>query len=252
MKTIAILQARMSSTRLPGKVLALIKNRPMLEFMLERVQHAELIDQVVVATSTDNSDDVLEDFCNHLKIKCYRGSLNNVLQRFENAVNKYGGDYVVRLTGDCPLIDPRVIDATIQFFLNGGYDYASNTMPPTFPDGLDVEVFSKQALERSYKMAKTASELEHVTLYMRNHPEEFRLGGFLGMQDFSKLRWTVDEPEDLVLVRAIFNALYEERITFGYQDVIDFLKKNKNLSQINSKFSRNEGMKKTNKKDSNE
>jgi len=251
MKVVAVLQARTTSTRLPGKVLAQIQGRPMLELMLERVRRAELIDQVIVATSTGKSDNALENLCKHLGVECYRGSLDNVLQRFRGAVRKYGGDHVVRLTGDCPLIDSGVIDATIRFYLDGGYDYASNTMPPTFPDGLDVEVFSRQALESTFEKAGTALELEHVTPHMRNHPETFKLGGFQGSRDLSRLRWTVDEPEDLEFVRAVYDALYEKKESFGYLDVLELMEQNEELGQLNNMFSRNEGMRKNQKEGSN-
>ena len=209
MKILAIIQARASSSRLPRKVLAPILGSPMLARMLERVQRSRLIDEVVVATSDDTSDNELEVLCNQIGVACYRGSLDNVLQRFYGAVGEYGADHVVRLTGDCPLIDPDVIDNTIRFYLDEGFDYASNTSPPMFPDGLDVEVFSVKALVKAVGTAEKSSELEHVTPFLRNHKELFKLGGYRADMDRSNLRWTVDEPEDLEFVRAVYDALYE-------------------------------------------
>lgn len=248
MKVLAVIQARFSSARLPGKVLAPILGKPMLQCMIERVQRSGVVDEVVVATSVESSDDELEKLCLDIGVQCHRGSLDDVLTRFVSAVSSVGADHVVRLTGDCPLMDAEVIDKTVQTYLDGDYDYVSNVSPPTFPDGLDVEVFSVEALETAGKLADKGSEREHVTPYIRNHPDLFRLGSFTGEQDLSSKRWTVDEPADLEFVRSVFLHLSDKSV-FGYRDVVELLESRPELEMINAGFVRNEGMEKSLKQD---
>jgi spore coat polysaccharide biosynthesis protein SpsF len=206
-KRVAIIQARTSSSRLPGKVLLPILERPMIVFMAERLGSAKRIDQVVVATSNDASDDPLAAQLARHGIACVRGSLNDVLDRFHRAALETQADHVVRLTGDCPLMDADLVDHALALLAAGDIDYVANTLPPAFPDGLDVEAFTFAALDQAWKNATLRSEREHVTPYMRTPASGLRIGSWTGLVDASALRWTVDHADDyehvLALVRAV-------------------------------------------------
>ena len=243
---LAILQARTSSSRLPGKVLKPILGRPMLAHQIERVSRSRLIDKLIVATSTDSSDDHVEALCGQMSTDCFRGSLDNVLDRYYQCALRYAPDTVVRLTGDCPLADPEVIDGTIQYFLDSGLGYATNGgAEPTFPDGLDVEVFTLAALKAAWENARLPSEKEHVTLYINRHPELFRIGIYKNTADMSGLRWTVDEPRDFEFVTRVYEELYPGNPEFTSQDILELLERMPELSLINTGIERNEGMKKS-------
>ena len=195
MTVLAILQARVTSTRLPNKVLAPILGQPMLARQIERLRRATTLDTLVVATSDDASDDPLAAMCAAIGVPWHRGSLNDVLARFQGACAVFGpADHVVRLTGDCPLADPAVIDAVVRHHLASGADYTANAIQPSWPDGLDVEVMRSAVLQRAFDEARLPSEREHVTPYIHKHPEWFSIGHVKGDQDLSCLRWTVDEP----------------------------------------------------------
>lgn len=237
---LAILQARVSSTRLPGKVLKLILGKPMLSLQLERIKRSKKIEQIVVATSTESSDDVIETLCQDLQITCYRGSLDDVLERFYKAALKYLPEHVVRLTGDCPLIDPQIIDDVIDFYLSGDFDYVSNSLEPTFPDGLDVEVFSFSVLEIAWHEAVLPSHREHVTPFIHQQPDKFKIGHYKGQRDLSLFRWTVDEAEDFELVNRIYEELYPRNVSFTTEDILNLLSRNPSLVQINCYLKRNE------------
>jgi len=246
---LAILQARVSSSRLPGKVLKPLLGRPMILRQIERLRRATRIDRLVVATSTDPSDDPLYQLCQAAAIDCERGSLEDVLDRFYQTARKYAPTQVVRLTGDCPLADPAVVDATIAFHLENRLDYTSNALEPTFPDGLDAEVMRFECLERAWKEARLPSEREHVTPYMYHHRELFRVGSYRHAKDLSQWRWTVDEPEDLALVRRIYEALYLANPAFDMGDILRLVEQEPALAAMNSRFERNEGMKASRIKD---
>ena len=242
---LVILQARVSSSRLPGKVLKPILGKPMLACQIERVLQSRRIDQLVVATSTDPSDDALENLCRQINVHCFRGSLNDVLNRFYQAAKIWQPQHIVRLTGDCPLIDPEIIDAVINFYLAGGYDYASNSIQSTFPDGLDVEIFQFSILEEAWKEAILPSQREHVTPFIHQQPERYRIGHYRNAEDLSRLRWTVDEPEDFELVDRIYEALYPVNPEFRMPDVLALLQRQPELAAINQEYERNEGLKKS-------
>jgi glutamate-1-semialdehyde 2,1-aminomutase len=242
---LVILQARVSSSRLPGKVLKSILGRPMLARQIERVLQSRRIDQLVIATSTDPSDDDLENLCWQMNVSCFRGSLNDVLDRFYQAAKKWQPQHVVRLTGDCPLIDPEIIDAAVDFYLAGGYDYAANAIQPTFPDGLDVEIFRFSILESAWKESILPSQREHVTPFIHQQPEQFRIGHYRNNVDLSHLRWTVDEPEDFDLVTRIYELLYPLNPEFRMLDVLALLRQRPELTAINQKYERNEGLQKS-------
>lgn len=242
MKTLAILQARVSSTRLPGKVLAPILGVPMLARQVERLRRAKLLDALVVATSDNMSDEPLVALCASIRVPCYRGSLDDVLARFYHASRAYGpAEHVVRLTGDCPLADPDVIDLVVSSHLSSGVDYTANAIEPTWPDGLDVEVVRMGILERAFNEAILLSEREHVTPYIHKHPELFRIGHVKGDFDLSHLRWTVDEVADLDFVTQVYEALYPENPNFGVQEILSLLRQRPSLAKLNGQFLRNEG-----------
>ena len=235
----------MSSSRLPGKTLEPVLGQPMIRRQIERIRDAKRIDRLVVATSTDASDDRLAQVCRTEGIECARGSLADVLDRFYQVALSLSPANVIRLTGDCPLTDPEVLDAVIAFHLDNGFDYSSNTLEPTFPDGLDVEVMRFECLEHAWREARLPSEREHVTPYLYNHRERFRVGSYRGARNFSHMRWTVDEPEDLEFVRRIYAALHPANPSFRMRDVLALLEREPVLAAINSRFERNEGMKKS-------
>ena len=240
----AIIQARLSSTRLPGKVLLEINGRPMLSYMLERVTAAQSLDRVMVATSVEHSDDPIAGLCKREEIPCYRGSFDDVLDRYYQAALQMKCDVIVRLTGDCPLIDPRVIDTVVNAYRAGKYDYVANTVPPddaTFPDGTDIEVFSFGALERAWREAKKPSEREHVTFYFWKNPELFSTFRYDLSKDLSKYRLTVDYPEDFEVVSSVLTKFYPQNPHFSMEDVISFLEKHPDILAKNANIGSNEG-----------
>lgn len=239
MNIVAIVQARMGSSRLPGKVMADIAGRPMLARVVERVRRAKTIRLVAVATSLHSSDDPIADLCRKENIAFFRGSDDDVLDRFYRAAKVFHADVIVRLTADCPLHDPAVMDETVNALLEGDADFVSGGMKTTFPDGLDAAAFPMAVLERMWKEAKLASDREHVTSYIHRHAEQFRMKTIRCDRDLSFLRWTVDEPRDLEFVRAIYAHLGEA--SFGMQEVLDLLKRCPELNEINAGIHRNEG-----------
>lgn len=242
---LAILQARMSSSRLPGKVLKPLLGAPMIVRQLERVRRCTRIDRIVVATSIDATDDPLAQVCMDVGVNLFRGSLEDVLDRFHGAALQYPSQTIVRLTADCPLADPHLIDQVIEFFLRGDFDYATNALQPTYPDGLDVEVFRTSCLEQAWQEAALPSEREHVTPFIHRRPERYRIGHFAGDRDLSALRWTVDEPLDFEFVSQVYAALYSSKPDFGTNDVLHLLEQRPNLKTLNIRHERNEGMRKS-------
>lgn len=238
-KTVAIIQARMSSQRLPGKVMAEINGKPMLYHVVTRARQAKMISVAAVATSDHHGDDIIEMFCNENGIGCFRGNLDDVLDRYYQAARYFKAEVIVRLTADCPLLDPDIIDRVAETFFQGSFDYASNILECTYPDGLDTEVFSFKALERAWNEALLKSEREHVTPYIRNHPETFRLANVSHTEDVSRMRWTVDEREDLDFVRSVFEHINFS--DFGLKDILALLNKNPDLIKKNAGIKRNEG-----------
>lgn len=209
---VALIQVRMTSTRLPGKVLLDLAGKPALHWMLERLRRARLIDRIVVATTELSSDDPVAAFCREQGIDVFRGDEHDVLGRFAAAAAAFDARTVVRLTGDCPMIDPQVVDRVIGRYLEGGLDYCSNYIERSYPIGLDTEVFSRAVLDRCQREAVSAYAREHVTPLMRDaDPEQpglsLRRGHVRHEADFSHIRWTLDTPEDLALLRRYFDGL---------------------------------------------
>jgi spore coat polysaccharide biosynthesis protein SpsF (cytidylyltransferase family) len=211
-RRVAIIQARMSSSRFPGKVLANLDGLPLIVFMAQRVQRSALLDHVVVATSTDTSDDILVRVLAEHGIPCQRGSLHDVLDRFHAAARACQADHVVRLTGDCPLMDADLIDRGLSELAKTDCDYVSNVLPPSYPDGLDVECFTMAALETAWRHATLPSDREHVTPFIRAGHEGLRARGWTGTADFSTLRWTVDHPDDLAHVASLLAIAQSQRL----------------------------------------
>jgi len=233
---VAALQARMSSSRLPGKVLMPLLGKPMICHQIDRIKRSKMIDKLVVATSTHSSDNPLAMQIQDLGVECYRGQLKNVLSRLYGATSKFKPDHVVRLTGDCPLIDPEVIDKTIEHHLQLDLDYTSNILPPSFPDGLDVEIVKFDIFKKINSFAVTKSEMEHVTLYIRNNLHKFKTGNFSSNINLSDKRWTVDNIEDFIFVEKVYEELYSNKRNFSMADVLSFVKLNPEIEKINSHY----------------
>jgi len=242
MTVLAILQARMSSSRLPGKVMADLLGEPMLARQVERLRRCRTIDRLLLATSIDAADDALAGLAARIGIDCFRGSLDDVLDRFHAAASGRGADQIVRLTGDCPLADPELIDRLVELHVAGGYDHSCNTLNPRWPDGLDAEVMRAEVLEAAWREAVLPSDREHVTRFIYTRPERFRLGSLVGDTDLSDQRWTVDTPEDLAMVRAVYAALYPANPAFGTEDTLAFLAAHPEIAALNRAHRRNEAL----------
>lgn len=236
---LAIIQARMGSSRLPGKMLKEINKKPLILYALEQTKKSRLIDKIVLASTNTQKDASLLETAKKAGYETFAGSENDVLDRYYQAAKQYKGDIIVRITGDCPLIDPKAIDKVIQAFKDKKCDYASNVHPPTYPDGLDVEVFSIKTLEKAWKEAKITSEREHVTPYIWKNPQIFSTINVENKEDLSNLRWTVDEQEDLTLISEIIKKLGNTEINM--ENTLKIFRQNQELEEINKKYKRNEG-----------
>lgn len=251
---LAILQARMNSTRLPNKVLKKVNDKELLAYECERILQSKKIDKLIIATSEEVNDDVIENFGQEYNIEVFRGSLDDVLSRYytcakEFKVNKSIDDLnIIRVTGDCPVIDPQVIDEVCESFMEGRYDYASNTLTPTYPDGMDIEICTFDALEIAFNEATFKSDREHVTLYIKNN-KKFKKFNHVAKNNFAHFRLTVDEQNDFDLIKNILENLYPINKHFTYLDIISFMTKRPNLLFINSNITRDEGLAKSLKED---
>jgi|TARA_B100000315_G_C14536485_1_gene568708 spore coat polysaccharide biosynthesis protein SpsF len=251
-KIVAIIQARMGSTRLPGKVLKEVQGVPLLGIMMSRVERSEMLNEIVIATSSLPMDDQIEEFCQENGYECFRGSENDVLSRYFHCATKYHVDIIVRLTADCPLIDPIVIDDVVKIYVENDYDYVANTAPPeglTYPEGMDVEIFSFQLLERAAREAQKPSEREHVTHYFWKNSKSFSTYRLDLDNDFSVYRLTVDYPEDLEVIKEIVHVLYQREPLFSMYDMIKFLDANPSIKEKNSCFRLNAGWQSSYNKD---
>lgn len=237
--TVAIVQARTASTRLPGKVLAPVMGQPMILRQLERLSRSARISQIVVATSDEPQDDELAEIVTAAGYPCVRGEHDDVLARFRKVLDIYPARTVVRITADCPLISPSVVDTVVSEFMKHGVDYASNTLEPMFPDGLDVEVFRAQCLTDIAALNLDTDEKEHVTLGIYRRPERFRVLNVPADEDYSQLRWTVDVPEDLTFVSWVFEQLLVDNPDFDYLDVLHLLERHPEMSRTSAHYRRN-------------
>jgi spore coat polysaccharide biosynthesis protein SpsF len=241
MKISAVIQARMGSSRLPGKIMKEINGKTLLEYQIERVKRSEYIDEILIATTNEPIDGEIEVFCKKHKLSYYRGSENDVLTRYYEATLQYPTDIVVRLTSDCPLIDPNVIDSVIKQYLDNknSVDYVSNTLERTFPRGMDVEVFSDKVLTEINQLAKQLHEREHVTPYIYLSGK-YNIQQVITQEDNSELRWTVDTQEDFTLISEIITRIYPSKPTFTLKDLISLIKKQPELREINNHIEQKE------------
>lgn len=239
---LGIVQARMSSTRLPGKVLLPLLGKPMLARQVERLQRSRSLDQLLIATTIDPSDDPIAALAEELGLTCYRGAPDDVLDRFYQAALPYHATHIVRLTADCPLADWALIDRAVETMLDGSYDYVSTALQPTWPDGLDAEVLSVSALEMAWTESVSPVEREHVTPFIVSRPDRFRQASVNSSVDLSAMRWTVDEPQDFQFVTRIYEALYPRDPAFTTADVLELLRSEPELLAINQGIERNEGL----------
>jgi spore coat polysaccharide biosynthesis protein SpsF len=233
-----IVQARMGSKRFPGKIMKKVNGYPMLNHMLNQIKKSKLHDEIIIATSLKKENDIVRNFCKKNKINCFSGSENNLVNRFYLCAKKYKLDTIVRLTADCPLIDPTIIDLCIKKFLSKKFDFVANTSPPnnkSYPDGVDVEVFSFKTIETVNSKCKSKKDLEHVTPYIWRKKKEYRLFRFNLKKDLSKYRFTLDYKEDFVLIKKILINLYNKKKKISMNNVIQYIKQNNNIYLLNHK-----------------
>lgn len=243
MKVLAITQARYGSTRLPAKVLKEVNGETLLELHLKRILQAKNISKLKVATTTEDGADKIVEIANRVGVETYKGSIDDVLERFYFAAKDESPDYIVRVTSDCPLIDPNEIDKVVEICLSNDFDYASNTLIPTFPDGIDCECFKFSALEKAYHEATLKSEREHVTPYIKKHSTEkgetlFRSKNVTSDRDCSSYRITVDTQEDFELIRDLIINVGSDK---GWMEYINYLDSHKDVYDLNSMYTRDEG-----------
>ncbi len=242
---IAIIQARMSSTRLPDKVLLdIAPGKTVLACMLERVGKCKEIDKIIIATTENPKDQVLVEYLKALGQPYFVGDENDVLDRYYQAAKAHGaktGDVIARMTSDCPIIDPRIVDETIRFYKDNNFDYASNSLEPyTYPDGMDIEVFSFDALEKAWKEATTPSHREHVTFFFWKNPDIFKIGQYVNSnKNQAGYRLTLDYPGDYELLKAVYQALYLKDPLFTMRDILTFLDNNPDVKRLNTEVERN-------------
>jgi spore coat polysaccharide biosynthesis protein SpsF (cytidylyltransferase family) len=240
-RVVAIIQARMGSTRLPGKTIADISGKPLIVRIIDRIKASKTIDKIIIATTLLPEDDVLENLATNNHVACYRGSTDDVLDRFYQTAKKFGADIIVRITADDPFKDPEIVDLCCRYLLeHPTLDYVSNTMKPTYPEGLDIEVFRFRTLEIAWRSAKLSSEHEHVTPFIWKNPGIFHCVNIENDEDLSGYRWTLDYPEDLQFTQAVYEKMDDNGI-FHMRDILVLLKKYPFLSKINNKYTRNAG-----------
>lgn len=251
MKVIAVSQARTGSTRLPNKILKQVNGKTLLSLHIERILRSKKIDQLIIATTVNKSDDAVIELCDTMKVRSFRGDENNVLDRFYKCLKDSNAEWIVRLTSDCPLIDTTIIDSIIDKAIEQNVDYCSNTLRPTFPDGMDVEVFKFSALEKAWKEATKNSDKEHVTPYIHqnstfNNKKLFTSYSYENSKDLSHVRLTVDEAKDLLVINALVEELGDDK---GWETYANYYLQNKKIMDLNNSIERNEGFKRSLDKD---
>ena len=240
MNIIALIQARMSSKRLPNKVLLPLSKKTVLEHIYSRLEYCKTLNKIVVATSLYESDNPIVDLCKKNNMNYYRGNLEDVLDRFYQAATLHNADAIVRITGDCPVIDPKIVDELVNNYLISNYD--SYSLSGNFPDGLDCQIFKYKALEKSWKEAKLQSDREHVGTYIeKTSPKSFKIGRLIKFKNLSHYRWTLDEPEDYIFLKEIFSKLYDQDKIFSATDILNLLDREPSLLKINKNILRNQG-----------
>ena len=238
MRKLIIVQARMTSTRLPGKVMKIVCGKPLLEHLINRLKRVKCADQIVIATTVNETEDIIVDLCKKLDISYFRGSEEDVLGRYYETAVEYGGDVIIRITSDCPVIDPDVVDYLIDFYMKNlkKYDYVTNTLKRTYPRGMDVEIVSFKALKEAHFNAYDPFDREHVTPFIRNRLTQYRLHNIKYSSDLSRYRLTVDTSEDMELIRRIFESLYVENPEFTMKDILSKMAANPEWEAINTHF----------------
>jgi spore coat polysaccharide biosynthesis protein SpsF len=236
---VTVIQTRRGSSRLPDKVLMCLAGKPLFVRQAERVLASALCGTVVIATTTDTNDDLIEYICRKENLKCYRGHATDLIDRHYKAALQYNADVVVKIPSDCPLISPEIIDRVIGYYLETGnaFDYVSNLHPATYPDGNDVEVMTMEALENAWLNAHRPFEREHTTPFFWEQPDKFRIGNVVmeGGEDLSMVhRWTIDYKEDFLFIKKVFTELYAGEPPFSYKDILELLKKREDIYQVNS------------------
>ena len=242
MNIIAIIQARKNSKRLPGKVLKKINNKTIIELIYENLRKSKKIDKIIVATSKFKSDNEIVELCKKKNISYFAGNKNDVLKRFYDTSIFYKGDIIVRITGDSPLIDYEIVDKTIKYYLQNNFDYVSNAIPPTYPDGLDTEVFNFKLLKKLNEKAKSKFNREHITSYIIGN-KNFKIGNVANNQDKSHLRWTLDHIEDFKFIKKIYQLLKKNKLEINYNNILNLLESNPKMYKINGHIKRNQGFK---------
>lgn len=239
---IGILQARTKSSRLPQKVLRKIKDKTLLELYINRIRKSRLIDNIIIATTTEPEDNIIENLAKKIKIDCFRGSENDLIDRYYQCAKKYNADIIVRLCSDDPFVDYQIVDRAIQIFKDNQADFVTNHFDPTYPEGLDIEVYSIGALEKSWQEAKLLSEREHVFPYVQNNQDQFKIINFTQDKDYSHLRWTIDYECDYEMTKVIYDYLYGKKPIFLQEDILQLLEKHPEISEINAHIKRKEGV----------
>ena len=238
-KVIALISARLASKRLPNKVLANVGGRSLLEFLIERLKRSKLVTEIIIATTDKKYDDPIETLGINLGLKVIRGEEEDVLSRFFLASKNALGNILIRITADCPFIDPKLLDQMLEIYINGDFDYLSNTLPPTYPDGLDIEIFSSKCLEEAYRASSSKYQREHVTPWIKEN-KNYSISNKENQDDFSSLRWTVDESEDLEVIKKVIDN-FNGKSDFSWEEVIELENKKPEIFKANKMFKRNEG-----------
>lgn len=241
MRIVAVIQARLGSSRLPGKTMLSICGKPLLIQMVERVSYSKKINEIVVATTNNTEDNIIYELCKKTNIKVYRGDENDLLARHYFAGRVYGADAIVKIPSDCPLIDASIIDKVIEHFVNSypNYDFVSNLHPPTYPDGNDVEIMKMSVLEEAWQNATKDYEREHTTPYIWDNPSKYKIGNVVwdtGYNYSNSHRWTIDYEEDYAFIRKVYSELYPKKQNFTLYDILTLLHANPYIAEINSKY----------------
>jgi spore coat polysaccharide biosynthesis protein SpsF (cytidylyltransferase family) len=248
-KVSVIIQARTGARRLPNKVLLKLAGKSVLEHVVDRVSAAKTVGEVIVATTTEPRDRKIVELAKKKGFRVFRGSESDVLDRYYQAAQLLKAEHVTRITADCPVIDPVIIDRVVKEYFKSGADYCSNSLTSTFPDGQDVEVFSFEALAKAWQNAKLTSEREHVTPYIRNKKNRFKIASVESPVDLSGKRWTLDEEKDYEFLKGLFKALYRRKPRFGMTEILEYLDGHPELEQVNRAIVRNEGYARSLKQD---
>ena len=241
----AILQARTGSTRLPNKVLKKIYGKTLLELFVNRIRSSSLIEKIIIATTSNADDNVIEELAQEIGVDCFRGNENDLLDRYYCCAKQFNVDPILRITPDDPFVDYQIIEKGVKIYRNTTVNFVTNHFEPTYPEGLDIEIYSFETLEKCWKRAKLASEREHVFLYIQNHPEEFKIVNFGQERNYSHLRWTIDYQCDFEMTKAIYRHLYVQNHVFLQDDILKLLRKYPEIAELNSHIGRKEGINKS-------